>query len=380
MSDAISLCKKLVQFQSDNNNNREALLYLQAYLQELGFEAEIISFSAKDGKKVDNLWAKIGQGAPHLLFNGHIDVVPAGDLSLWNFPPYAGEDDGEYLYGRGISDMKGGIACFIAAVKEFLRQGSFKGAISLLISGDEEETIVDGTERLLEYTAAQGEKYDFAIVGEPSNPYKLGEALKIGRRGDVFFKIISKGVAGHTAYPQLAVNPVSNLVNFLHNLLAKPLDKGNAFFEPSTMALTTIDVKNPASNVIPSEAVAGLDVRFNSEHSGASLIEKLRQEAARAEGEFVIEPKIFGESFLSAKGGACEILVGAIREVCGLTPEYSTGGGTSDARFVKNYCQVIEFGLISESIHKTNERAKLQDIEALQKIYTLFLQNYFAKI
>ena len=228
MSEAIDLCKKLVRFQIDNNQNHQILEFLQAYLEGCGFQAEIVTFADKAGRKVDNLLAKIGTGHPHLLFGGHVDVVPAGDLSLWEYPPYEAADDGEYLYGRGVSDMKGGIACFVAAVKDFLAENKLRGAITLMISGDEEESIVDGTERLLEYAAARGEQYDFALVGEPSNPKELGEAIKIGRRGDVFFKIISKGTAGHTAYPQLADNPISHLVKFLADLTAEPLDQGKA--------------------------------------------------------------------------------------------------------------------------------------------------------
>ena len=401
MSEAIDLCKKLVRFQTDNNhladdlgvlkagmklealgssnNVSPALEFLQAYLEGCGFQAEIVTFADKAGRKVDNLLAKIGTGHPHLLFGGHIDVVPAGDLSLWKYPPYEAADDGEYLYGRGVSDMKGGIACFAAAVKDFLAENKLRGAITLMISGDEEESVVDGTERLLEYAAARGEQYDFALVGEPSNPKELGEAIKIGRRGDVFFKIISKGTAGHTAYPQLADNPISHLVKFLADLTAEPLDQGNAFFEPSTMALTTFDVNNPASNVIPSEASAAVDVRFNSEHSGASLTDYVQKKAAAAEGDIRAEAQIYGESFLSSKDGACALLVEAVRKVTGRTPEYSTGGGTSDARFIKNYCQVVEFGLTNETIHKTNERARLSDIDKLQRIYGEFLDSYFRK-
>ena len=379
MSEAIDLCRELIRFQTDNNQNRQILEFLRDYLEDCGFHAEIVAFADKDGRTVDNLLARIGSGSPHLLFGGHVDVVPAGDSNLWKYPPFEAADDGEYLYGRGVSDMKGGIACFAAAVKEFLSGGSFNGSISLMISGDEEEGIVDGTERLLEYAAARGEKYDFALVGEPSNPQKLGEAIKIGRRGDIFFKIISKGTAGHTAYPQLADNPISHLVKFLGDLISEPLDNGNDFFEPSTIALTTFDVNNPASNVIPSEASAAFDIRFNSEHSGASLIEYVREKAATAEGNIRIEPRIFGESFLSSSGGACALLTEAVRKVTGLTPEYSTGGGTSDARFIKNYCQVVEFGLVSETIHKINERVKLSDIDKLQLVYTEFLKSYFCR-
>lgn len=377
MSEALELCRELVRFKTDENNVGPALEYLLSVLKKAGFSGKITDIDAPGGQKVGNLFATAGSGGRHLLFSGHMDVVPAGDFSGWKYPPFDAVVVDGVLYGRGIADMKGGTACFAAAAKKYLASGG-AGRISLLISGDEEEPLVDGTDKMLERLSARGEKFDFCLVGEPSNPRRIGEEIKIGRRGDIVLKITSYGEAGHTAYPHLAVNPIHNLVTLLAELTRSPLDNGNEFFDPSTLQITTVDVGNPASNVIPAEAFAQIDIRFNSSHSGTSIVRWVEEIISRAPGRFKLDYEIAGEAFLSKISPDVEKLSAAVRKVSGIQPEYSTKGGTSDARFVKKYCPVVEFGLTNGSIHKTNECETVENIEKLTNIYFEFIKSFFA--
>ncbi|MBR3501594.1 MAG: succinyl-diaminopimelate desuccinylase, partial [Alphaproteobacteria bacterium] len=268
MSDLVELCQKLVQFQSVGNNCTEALLFLKNFLEQNNFSARIVDFEA-EGKKVSNLCASFGSGKPHLLFVGHIDVVPANDISLWKYSPFAAKIENNILYGRGIADMKGGIACFLQACRDFTQNNDFSGKISLIISGDEEEPIVEGSKKMLKLLSEEQEHFDFAIVGEPSNPLTMGDEIKIGRRGDMVLNITSYGQSGHTAYSDVNSNPVHNLINLLYSLQHDKLDDGNAYFAPSSLHITTFDVNNKASNVVPHKAFAQIDIRFNSEHTFA---------------------------------------------------------------------------------------------------------------
>ncbi len=378
MSELIDLCKKLVCFESVENNTDGVFDFMQTYLQKAGFSVELIYCSSEDGQKsLPALYASIGQGKKHFLFSGHLDVVPAGDSSKWRFSPFAAEIADGVLYGRGIADMKGGVAAFVIAVIDFIKARNFDGQISLLLASDEETASIETTKKTLEILARRGEKFDFSLVGEPSNPNKLGEEIKIGRRGDVVLNITSFGVQGHTAYPHLAENPIHHLLELLNKLKNHKFDVGNEFFGPSTLQITTIDVGNKASNMIPEKAFAQIDVRFNSEQTAQKIISKVQEYIAKTEGRFELKAEIIGEAFLSPKDDNVEKLCAIITEVCGITPEYSTGGGTSDARFVAKYCPVVEFGLTNATIHKLNECEKTEYIEKLKIVYEKFLNSFF---
>ncbi|MFI3241427.1 MAG: succinyl-diaminopimelate desuccinylase [Alphaproteobacteria bacterium] len=370
MLEVVNLCQKMIRCQD--------LSVIKEKLEGLGFETEILEFFDENNKSVKNLYAKKGQGKPRLLFGGHYDVVSAGDESLWKQPPFEAIIDDDILYGRGVNDMKGGIACFICALEEILKEKTFfDGTISFIISGDEEDPIVEGTKKVLEVLEQRGEIFDFCVVGEPSNSSVVGEEYKIGRRGDVVLEIISKGVQGHSAYAHLAINPIHNLVELLHKLQNTPLDKGNEFFEKSSLQVTTFDVGNVATNVIPAEAKAVIDVRFNSEHSPLGVVEFVKNIISQTEGEFELSYDIIGDSFLTDKNKDVKSFETAILEASNLQAQPSTGGGTSDARYIKDYCPVIEFGLTNKTIHKINEAAKIADIILLKDIYKNFVCKYF---
>ena len=378
MNDAVEICRKLIRFKTDGEHLSEAFAFVEAELAPLGFECEILPLQNDAGEETLAFSAVFGRGEPHLLFVGHIDVVPAGNVASWKFSPFEAAIDEGLLYGRGSSDMLGGLAAFIAAVKRQIKAGKVTGRLSMILSGDEENIIVGGAEKLLQFAAGRGEKFDFCLVGEPSNPQKLGEQIKIGRRGDVFIRIVSTGYQGHTAYPHLAVNPVHNLVALLEKIRNLTLDRGNKFFEPSGIQITTFDVGNPAMNVIPARAAAAVDIRFNNEHTAEGIVRTIERLAEDSEGEFKIEAQTVGEAFLTPVTAPCEMLRKIIFRHTGIMPEYSTSGGTSDARFVKDYCPVLEFGLTSASIHKVDECASVSDIERLSLIYEDFIAGFFA--
>ncbi len=344
-------------------------------LERLGFACHHIR-SATNGPEIRNLYARFGTASPNVCFAGHTDVVPAGQG--WSVEPFAAEIRDGKLWGRGAADMKGGIACFVAAVARLLEDGAPTGSISLLITGDEEGPAVDGTVKVLDWLKARGETVDFCVVGEPTNPLRMGEMIKIGRRGSLNCRLAVHGSQGHSAYPHLADNPIPRLLEILRRLTEKPLDEGNAHFQASTLALTTVDVGNPATNVIPAEARAGFNIRFTDIHSGASLRSWIEEIVASVGGRTDVRVEISGESFLTPPGPLSTHLSEVIAEVTGLVPELSTSGGTSDARFIKSLCPVVEFGLVGRTIHKSDEHVEVADLETLTEIYRRLLTRLVA--
>ncbi len=373
---AVDLARALIQRPSVTPADAGALNVLQDALTQLGFVCHRQVFGDGEGA-IDNLYARLGTAQPNFCFAGHTDVVPVGDG--WTLDPFKAEIIDGVLYGRGASDMKAAIASFVAAVSRF-KSGALPGSISLLITGDEEGDAVNGTVKMLDWLKARGEVLDACLVGEPTNPNTLGEMIKIGRRGSLTAKLAVYGTPGHSAYPHLADNPIPRLMRMLDAIIAKPLDEGSAHFQPSTVALTTIDCGNRATNVIPGVARAGFNIRFNDLHSGKALSDWLRKTFDQfAEGaNYELEIKISGESFLTPPGKLSTVVSGAVKAVTGRTPELSTTGGTSDARFIKNACPVCEFGMVGQTMHKADERCTVADIEALTAIYHRVLTDFFA--
>ena len=357
-----------------------SLATLAEALDGLGFQCHPLTFSEPDTPDVQNLYARLGDGGPHFCFAGHTDVVPVGELESWTVDPFAAEVHDDVLYGRGATDMKGAIAAFVGAVSRFLsgRGSDFAGAISLLITGDEEGPAINGTTKVLDWMSERGETIDACLVGEPTNPTRLGEMIKIGRRGSIAGKIIVPGVQGHTAYPHLADNPLHRLVPMLAALTEATLDSGTEHFQPSNLQLTTVDVGNTATNVIPGLVTASFNIRFNDLHTSASLITWVEERLAEVGGEVSLDVHVTGESFLTPPGSFSDLLVRAVEAKTGATPELSTTGGTSDARFIKDYCQVAEFGLISQTMHKIDERVSIADLVTLSEIYETVVEGYFA--
>jgi succinyl-diaminopimelate desuccinylase len=369
-SDPLPLARELIRRPSVTPEDAGAIAVLAEALAALGFTCHILDF-AGGGPSIRNLYARRGDAGPNLCFAGHTDVVPPG--KGWAVGPFAAEVIGGKLFGRGATDMKGAIACFVAAVARLLESGEPRGSISLLITGDEEGPAVDGTVKVLEWLAARGERLDACIVGEPTSPQRMGEMMKIGRRGSLNGRLTVFGTQGHAAYPHLADNPIPRLLDMLRRLTAAPLDEGSAHFQASTLALTTVDVGNPATNVIPAEARAGFNIRFNDLHSGASLERWLRETLDAVGGDYQLAVEVSGESFLTPPGPLSKALAAAVQAVTGTTPELSTSGGTSDARFIKNHCPVVEFGLVGQTMHKADEQVAVADLEALTEIYRLLL-------
>ena len=378
--DPIALAQTLIRRPSVTPRDEGVLGVLEAALEPLGFRCERMPFSEPGTPDVDNLFARHGTGGPHFCFAGHSDVVPVGDLNGWSIAPFAGEVHNGTLYGRGAADMKGAIAAFVAAAQRFLdaRGSGFGGSISLMITGDEEGPSINGTRKMLSSLAARGETIDACIVGEPTCESALGDMAKIGRRGSMNVTIEVTGVQGHVGYPHLADNPIHALLRMLSALTAEPLDAGNAAFQPSSLQITTIDVGNPVTNVIPARAKARFNIRFNDMHSSASLETWIRRTLDAAGGRYALAIEVSGESFLTPEGRLSAILVDAIAEVTGRKPELSTTGGTSDARFITRFAPVIDFGLVGKSMHKIDERAPVADILALSRIYEAMLARFFA--
>jgi succinyl-diaminopimelate desuccinylase len=361
-----------------------ALQLLHGILQEAGFESHIVRLSDSNTPDVDNLYARIGTGAPCLMFAGHTDVVPVGDETRWTHGPFAGEIVGGVLYGRGAADMKGGVAASVSSVLAYLAEegDSFKGSIAFLITGDEEGPAINGTVKLLEWAKARGEKFDHCILGEPTNPERLGDMIKIGRRGSLSGRLVVEGKQGHIAYPHLADNPIRGIVKLVGGLMAEPLDQGTAHFGASNLEFSTLDVGNTAGNVIPQSAEAKFNIRFNDLWTHATLaaeIERRLRELAGNEVRYTVtfEPSN-ADAFLTAPGAFVEMAVASIEESTGIKPVLSTTGGTSDARFIKNYCPVIEFGLVGQTMHQIDERVPAADIARLSEIYLGLIRRYFA--
>lgn len=380
---AVEIAQRLIRCPSVTPDDAGALGVLTALLSEAGFVCDRLAFSADGTPDIDNLVARIGSGAPHLCFAGHTDVVPPGDETLWRHPPFAAEIADGILYGRGASDMKGAIACFAAAAIAYAaeRNGDIGGTISVLITGDEEGPAINGTKKVLGWMAEAGLTPDHCLVGEPSNPATLGEAIKIGRRGSLCGRLTVTGQQGHVAYPHLAANPVKGIVAALATLYGTPLDEGSVHFAPSNFEVTSIDVGNPATNVIPVRAEARFNIRFNDNHDPDSLKERLRAHVtsslANTGLRFALDFAPHGDAFITEPGDLDALLGEAVTAVTGKTPVLSTDGGTSDARFIKDYCPVVEFGLTTRTIHKTDENVALADLEALTAIYRRFIERYF---
>ncbi len=381
-TDPVRLTRDLLACPSVTPDEGGALIFLDDILTRAGFDVHRVVFSETGTPDVENLYARIGAAAPHLSFAGHTDVVPPGDQSRWSRDPFAGEIVDDVLYGRGAVDMKGGIAAFLAASLRFLkRRGTdFGGSISFLITGDEEGPAVNGTRKLLEWCAARGERFDAAVVGEPTNPEALGDAIKIGRRGSLSGTLTVFGRQGHAAYPHLADNPIPHLMALLDSVLGAPLDQGTEHFQPSNLEVTSVDVGNPAFNVIPAKAIARFNIRFNDSWTSDSLISWLRDRFDTTGGgvryELDFEPAV-SDVFRTEASGLIGTLSDAVEAVIGRRPKLSTDGGTSDARFIKDYCPVVEFGLVGRTMHQIDERVPIGDLESLAAIYERFLDGYF---
>ena len=387
--DLLSLARDMIRRPSITPRDAGALDVLEAALKRLGFVCHRLPFGAGESgpdARVDNLYARLGAGKPHFCFAGHTDVVPPGDAAKWSLDPFAGEVKDGQLWGRGAADMKGAIAAFVSAADGFLRArgGKFPGSISLLITGDEEGDAVNGTEKVLRWMEEKGEIPDMCVVGEPTNPERLGDMIKIGRRGSMTGYLTVAGVQGHTAYPHLADNPAHRLVRMLDAIVREKLDEGSAHFQPSTLQVTTIDIGNPANNVIPGEARGVFNIRFNDKHSSKTIAEWLRAkfDAAMAElgpgGSYKLDIKVSGESFFTEPGALSALIADCVKAETNRTPELSTTGGTSDARFIRRLCPVVEFGGVGQTMHKVDERMAVSDLEGLARIYRRVLDRVFA--
>ncbi|MEZ0261274.1 MAG: succinyl-diaminopimelate desuccinylase [Alphaproteobacteria bacterium] len=376
--DSVALLQDLIKCPSVTPHEGGALQLLEKLLTAHGFKCHRLTFSDKDTPDVDNLYARWGTGAPHFCFAGHTDVVPVGDEKGWSFNPFGGEIRDGFVCGRGAADMKGPIACFVTAALDAIKANP-KGSVSLLITGDEEGPSVNGTKKMLDWLKEKGEKIDFCLVGEPTSSEKLGDMMKIGRRGSLNGHITVTGVQGHVAYPQRADNPVPKLIKLLSVLDALELDKGTAHFQPSNLEIVTVDVGNPADNVIPARAEAKFNIRFNDAHTGAGL-QKLLKEALDGAGiPYELKFRLSGESFYTPPGAYSELLQKAIKSVTGREAELSTTGGTSDARFIRSHCPVIEFGIVGLTMHKVDERVAVSDMHALTEIYSQVLKAWFSQ-
>ena len=371
--DALALAQALIRRPSVTPKDAGALDVLEAVLKELGFTTYRLPFG-----DVDNLYARLGDSAPHFCFAGHTDVVPVGEG--WQQEPFAAEVKDGMLYGRGAADMKSAIAAFVAALPVI---GKPKGSISLLITGDEEGAAVNGTVKMLEWLKQRGEKIDHCVVGEPTSVARTGDTLKIGRRGSINFKITITGVQGHVGYPQKAKNPIPVLAEVVTQLASHKLDKGTEHFDPSTLAFTTMDVGNDTTNVIPSQARAAFNIRFNDKHTPESLTnwvtDRMTQIANQAGCEFTVTSQTSGVAFLTAPGKFTQLISDTVAKVIGESPFFSTSGGTSDARFIKDFCPVVELGLTGGTMHKADECVPVAEITALTGIYAALLKAYFAK-
>jgi succinyl-diaminopimelate desuccinylase len=386
--DALSIACDLIRCRSVTPADAGALGVLENILERAGFEVHRVTFGEPGTADVDNLYARIGNSSPHITFAGHTDVVPPGDEDAWSHGAFSGEVKDGFLHGRGAVDMKGGIACSVAAVLQHLADHGGKprqdgtGSISFLITGDEEDIAVNGTVKLLQWAAARGEKFDHCVLGEPSNVASIGDCIKIGRRGSQSGTLFVDGIQGHVAYPHRAANPVPDISRLIVALTDEPLDHGSAQFEASNLEFTSVDVGNSASNVIPAHARAKFNIRFNDLHTQASLRELVERRLAEAAGNrirarIVWEPSN-ADVFVTKPGAFTDLAVAAIEEITGRRPELSTSGGTSDARFISSYCPVIEFGLVGQTMHQIDERTPVADLEKLTSIYLGILDRYFA--
>ncbi|CCD84233.1 Succinyl-diaminopimelate desuccinylase (SDAP) [Bradyrhizobium sp. ORS 285] len=384
MTDALTITRDLIRCPSVTPADAGALGVLEALLRDAGFTTHRVTFSEAGTADIDNLYARIGSEGPHITFAGHTDVVPPGDEAAWSLGAFSGEVKDGYIYGRGAVDMKGGIACSVAAALAYLSDngGQPKGSISFLITGDEEDVSINGTIKLLQWAAERGERFDHCVLGEPSNQEVMGDCIKIGRRGSQSGTLVVEGKQGHVAYPHRASNPVPDISRLIVALSDEPLDNGSAQFQPSNLEFTTVDVGNTATNVIAGLARAKFNIRYNDCHTQESLRALVEARLAKACGNRIRAHIDWLPSnsnvFLTKPGPFTDLAVAAIEEVTGRKPELSTTGGTSDARFISSYCPVIEFGLVGQTMHQIDERASVADIATLTKIYRGILDRYFA--
>ena len=377
--DPIILTKALISCRSVTPHNDGAIEQLSHWLSEMGFKCDILNFKEDGTDDVLNLWARIGnEEGPALCFAGHTDVVPEGDETRWSTDPFAANEIDGKIIGRGATDMKGAIASFVSATKKFLdERENFAGSISFIITGDEEGIAINGTKKLLNWMQENSISFDDCIVGEPTNPKRLGEMIKIGRRGSVNGILTVDGQQGHVAYPHLAKNPIPMLLNILNNLTSDQLDQGNEHFQPSNLEITSVDVGNKATNVIPQSASARFNIRYNDNFNSETIEDEINKRLENFKNNFSQKLEHSGDSFLTKPGKLVNDLSEIIFNKTGINPDLSTSGGTSDARFIKSYGNVVEFGLISETMHQIDESVAVKDINDLSEIYYEVLKKYF---
>ena len=378
----LQLSKELISFPSVTPVDAGAINYISKKLKQLGFSCKILEFKDKKNPTIKNLYARFGKKQPNLCYAGHTDVVPPGNIKDWTINPFKPKVKKNYLIGRGANDMKSSIACFISAVNNFLEKNKkINGSISFLITGDEEAQAINGTKKVVDYLIKKKEKIDFCIVGEPTNPKKLGEMIKIGRRGSLSCNLEILGTQGHVAYPHLSKNPINSLIAICKKLKEKPLDKGNKHFQASNLEITAISVDNKVHNVIPGRAKTQFNIRYNNLHSSVKLkrmiISIVRSICKKNKTKFKINFLVSGESFLTRPGPTVQMAKRIIKKITKVNTVFSTTGGTSDARFIKKIAPCLEFGLVNKTMHKVDECVSLKDLSNLKKIYNQILEEYF---
>ena len=378
----LQLAKELIKFPSITPRDAGVMKFLEKKLKKIGFKTKILSFKEKNFQPVKNLYARLGSKGPNFCFAGHLDVVPPGNIRDWTVNPFRPSIKKGHLIGRGANDMKGSVAAFVSAVSIFLNNNkNFNGSISLLITGDEEGDAVNGTKKVVDYLKKKKEKINFCLVGEPTNPNKLGEMIKIGRRGSLTGKIEIIGMQGHVAYPHRANNPSTIIVKVLNELKNIKFDKGTKNFQPTNLEITKINIDNKADNVIPRVANATFNIRFNNKHSSGSIKKRinkiLSKISTKNKSKFKIDYRVSGEAFLTKQNATTNMIQNVVKKITKIKPKLSTTGGTSDARFLKNISPCLEFGLVGKTMHKVDEAVSLNDLKKLTKIYANILNNYF---
>jgi len=379
--DELQLAKELIRFPSITPTDAGVMGYLEKKLKSLGFKTKILTFTEKNTKPVKNLYAKLGNKSPNLCFAGHLDVVPPGNTKDWTINPFKPAIKKGHLIGRGANDMKSSIAAFVSAISKYVSQNKFSGSISLLITGDEEGIAVNGTKKVVDYLKRKKEKIDFCIVGEPTNPNKLGEMIKIGRRGSMNGKLTIHGVQGHVAYPHRAKNPVTSIIKILNEFKNIKFDSGTKDFQSSNLEITKMDINNHAENVIPAIASATFNIRFNNKHTSNSIKNKLnkviKKITSKDKVKSEINYRVSGEAFLSKPNSTTFMIRNVVKQITKINPKLSTTGGTSDARFIRKITPCLEFGLVGKTMHKVDEAVSIIDLKKLTKIYETILKNYF---
>ncbi|MDC0850753.1 succinyl-diaminopimelate desuccinylase [Candidatus Pelagibacter sp.] len=378
----LQLAKDLIKFPTVTPVDAGIMKFLEKKLKTLGFKTKVLEFKEKDNKPVKNLYARLGNKGPNFCYAGHLDVVPAGNLKDWTVNPFKPVVRKGYLIGRGANDMKSSIAAFISAVNNFIaNKRKFSGSISLLITGDEEGVAINGTKKVVKYLKKKKEKIDFCLVGEPTNPNKLGEMIKIGRRGSMTGRLSIVGIQGHVAYPQRANNPSTALVQILRELKLIKFDNGTKDFQPTNLEITKINIDNSADNVIPGLANATFNIRFNNKHSSSSIKKKInkiiKKISNKNKSKYKIDYSVSGEAFLTKPNNTTFMIQDIIKKITKIKPQLSTTGGTSDARFIRKIAPCLEFGLVGKTMHKVDEAVSLSDLKKLTRIYTEVLKSYF---